>query len=676
MAAEQLPDSVREFTDHLRGLLARLDRYAGWCLVFWQRDPEGMRACLEGREPPPWDVVESLLQDLAAVHGPAAAEAELPRARSLHAEATAAFDARPGARQTLGDHLDVMLREQRYAADRRADLTRRLADAANHEEAEALGNDLAWAEDDHRRATARCAELTARMTALDDRTRATSPAHTQGRFATRRTPDAASSEPRGAQAAPADRGRPSSPTPPSPAQGHVPTPAGWAEGPSSAAPARGSAPIRGGQGLSSAGDGGGPASPGSTPAGWAEGPSSAAPAGGSAPIRGGQGLSSAGDGGGPASPGSGRGPTPAGWAEGPSSAAPARGSAPIRGGRGLSSAGDGGGPASPGSGRGPTPAGPSHRLPAPGSPHPHPASHATDRHTTAPPEAHPSPHAARQAPAPRPHGHLAPPGPVPPELRAAQQHVPPPAPAEEARPAPSRKRRRGGARFAGVEDDGAAPLVEPAAAVPELPVTVTAARGARFAGAAAETDAEERPQESRPDAEGLREVAHLVRTLTRLRREGRSGDAHVLLNEAAYWPAVRFPLLAGEMERAGLAADWATLLWEAAATLPAERLVAASDALTAGGRAEDGEQILRQGVVRPAAEIGHAALALADGTRHRELRALLDACVRMRTPQDAARTAAPDPGRLVPLLLTAARGVSEERHWDVLHALRVAGLAA
>ncbi len=635
MAAEQLPDGVREFTDHLRGLLARLDRYAGWCLVFWQRDPEGMRACLEGREPPPWDVVESLLQDLAAVHGPAAAEAELPRARSLHAQATAAFDARPGALQTLGDHLDVMLREQRYAADRRAGLTRRLAAAANHEEAEALGNDLAWAEDDHRRATARCAELTARMTALDDRTRATSPAHTQGRFATRRTPDAASSESRGAQSAPADRDRPSSPTPPSPAQGHGPTPADRGHGPSSAAPARSSAPSRGGQGLSSADDGGGPASPGS-----------------------------------------GHGPTPAVWAEGSSSAAPARSSAPSRGGQGLSS---------PGSGRGPTPADPSHRLaapgsphphPAPGSPHPHPALHAADRHTTAPPEAHPSPHAARQASDPRPHGHPAPPGPVPSELRAAQQHVPPPAPAEEARPAPSRKRRRGGARFAGVEDDGAAPLAEPAAAVPELPVTATAARGARFAGAAAETDAEERPQERRPDAEGLREVAHLVRTLTRLRREGRSGDAHVLLNEAAYWPAVRFPVLAGEMERAGLAADWATLLWEAAATLPAERLVAASDALTAGGRAEDGEQILRQGVVRPAAEIGHAALALADGTRHRELRALLDACVRMRTPQDAARTAAPDPGRLVPLLLTAARGVSEERHWDVLHALRVAGLAA
>ncbi|MGQ5229629.1 hypothetical protein [Streptomyces sp. yara] len=679
MAAEQLPDAVREFTDHLRGLLARLDRYAGWCLVFWQRDPEGMRACLEGREPPPWDVVESLLQDLAAVHGSAAAEAELPRARSLHAEATAAFDARPGARQTLGDRLDVMLREQRYAADRRADLTRRLAAAANHEEAEALGNDLAWAEDDHRRAAARCAELTARMTALDDRTRATSPAHTQGRFATRRTPDAASSDSRGAEA-PADRGRPSSPAPPSPAQGHGPAPADRGHGLSSAGPAGGSAPVRGGQGVSSAGGGGGPASSGSgqgpTAAGWVEGLSSAGPAGGSAPVRGGQGVSSAGGGGGPASPGSGQGPTAAGWVEGLSSAGPAGGSAPVRGGKGVSSAGGGGGPASPGSGHGPTAADPSRRPAAPGSPHPRPASQAADRHTTAPPEAHPSPHAPRQAPAPRPHGHPAPPDPVPPELRAAQQHVSPPAPAEEARPAPSRKRRRGGARFAGVEDDGAAPLVEPTAAVPELPLAATAARGARFAGAAAETDAEERPQEWRTDEEGLREVAHLVRTLTRLRREGRSGDAHVLLNEAAYWPAVRFPLLAGEMERAGLAADWATLLWEAAATLPAERLVAASDALTAGGRAEDGEQILRQGVVRPAAEIGHAALALADGTRHRELHALLDACVRMRTPQDAARTAAPDPGRLVPLLLTAARGVSEERHWDVLHALRVAGLAA
>ncbi len=69
-------------------------------------------------------------------------------------------------------------------------------------------------------------------------------------------------------------------------------------------------------------------------------------------------------------------------------------------------------------------------------------------------------------------------------------------------------------------------------------------------------------------------------------------------------------------------------------------------------------------------------LALTAETRHAEARALLDACVRTRPPEDAARTAAPDPYRLVPLLLTAARGVSDGRHRDLLHALRVAGLAA
>ncbi|WP_406715685.1 hypothetical protein [Streptomyces althioticus] len=749
MAAEQLPDGVREFTDHLRGLLARLDRYAGWCLVFWQRDPEGMRACLEGREPPPWDVVESLLQDLAAAHGPSAAEAERSRARLLHAEATAAFDARPGARQTLSDRLDVMLREQRYAADRRADLTRRLAAAATHAEAEALGNDLAWAEDDHRRATARCAELTARMTALDERTQGPGPLHTQVRWAARptaETPKAPGSQ--GLHTTPTRQGDAPSPTHRHAGTGPHPGPDGrgvtQSPGPAPAPGAPQAGPAREKHGLSPAPDhwhatddgpapvtqGRGPArTPGGPQAGLAReesppapvpdqwngdsAPTSAPDGRGAAPAPGApqagpvrRGHGPAPDrlaGGGPHSARDGRGPAVARegapapvadqWNGGsvPTSAPDGRGAAqasgasqtgPFRQGHGPAPAHRpvGGSPRPVGDGRGSAPApgapqaGPGRdeaahlhgRSPAPGSRRPVPETPAaTGRHPLTAAESHPSSHS-----------HPPPPDPVPPELRAAQQHVPAPAPAEEARPAPARKRRRGGARFAGVEDGGAAPLVAPAAAVPELPVAATAARGARFAGAAAETETEERPQEGQAGAEDLREVAHLVRALTRLRREGRSGDAHVLLNEAAYWPAVRFPLLAGEMERAGLAADWATLLWEAAATLPAERLVAAADALGAGGRAEDGEQILRQGVVRPAAEIGHAALALADGTRHRELRALLDACVRMRTPQDAARTAAPDPGRLVPLLLTAARGVSEERHWDVLHALRVAGLAA
>jgi hypothetical protein len=86
--------------------------------------------------------------------------------------------------------------------------------------------------------------------------------------------------------------------------------------------------------------------------------------------------------------------------------------------------------------------------------------------------------------------------------------------------------------------------------------------------------------------------------------------------------------------------------------------------------------MLRQGVSRPAAEIGEAVLGLVAEGRHREVRALLDATDRDRTPEEAARSAAPGPQTLVPLLLEAARGVAEERHWDLVHALRVAGFTA
>jgi hypothetical protein len=162
--------------------------------------------------------------------------------------------------------------------------------------------------------------------------------------------------------------------------------------------------------------------------------------------------------------------------------------------------------------------------------------------------------------------------------------------------------------------------------------------------------------------------------LAGLRRAGRTGEAHALLAEAAHWPPARLPLLAAALREAGLGADWATLLWEAA-SLPAGRLVAAADALAAAGHGADGEQILRHGTARPAAEIGHGVLGLVAEGRDREARVLLDAYVRGRTAEEAARSAAPDPPRLVPLLLRAARGVSEETHWDLVHALRVAQLA-
>ncbi|WP_404817549.1 hypothetical protein [Streptomyces resistomycificus] len=169
MTLDQLPGRVREFANYLDGLLARLDQGAGWCGVFWQRDPEGMRACLDGREIPPWDVVEALLQDFATEYGAAVAAPEVDRARPLHAAALVAHDARPGGRDALGDRFDVMLREQRYAAERQAELGRALASATTRQEADTIRLDLAWARDDHERATRRCAELRARMEDLDQR---------------------------------------------------------------------------------------------------------------------------------------------------------------------------------------------------------------------------------------------------------------------------------------------------------------------------------------------------------------------------------------------------------------------------------------------------------------------------------------------------------------------------
>ncbi|WP_425526190.1 hypothetical protein [Streptomyces mirabilis] len=179
MAVEQLPGQVREFASYLSGLMKRLDQDGGWCAVFWQRDPDGMRACLDGWEVPPWDVVEALLQDLAAEQGPQTAAQEAQRARALHSASLTAYDGRPGGRDALGDRLDVMLREQRYAAERQTELSRQLHAATTREEADTVRLDLAWAHDDHERASARCVELRHRMENLDRRALRT---HVSGGF--------------------------------------------------------------------------------------------------------------------------------------------------------------------------------------------------------------------------------------------------------------------------------------------------------------------------------------------------------------------------------------------------------------------------------------------------------------------------------------------------------------
>ncbi|MFE5241222.1 MULTISPECIES: hypothetical protein [unclassified Streptomyces] len=439
MTVQQHAVEVRAFAQYLRDLAALLDPGQGWYGVFRARDPEGMRACFDGTEVPPWDVVESLLQDLAAARGGAYAARESVRAAELCAASAAAHDRRPGGRQALADRLGVMLQEQAYAARR---MRAAGADGAGAPDEET--DALAWARDDHARATARCAELRNRLAAVG-----------------RTVPD------------------------------------GWFR-------------------------------------------------------------------------------------------------------------------------------------------------------------AEEEPGAPAVVPGPR---------------RAP----------EDAAPAPAPKRRKmRGARFAGLEiEDDAEPNLLPSA-VPVLPAPSPATatpRGARFSGAPAEEGAARAPRTEEPDPAALRAADDAVALLVRLRAEGRSGEAHVVLCEAAGWPAGHLPVLAVALHGAGLDADWTTLLWEVS-SLPPAGLAAAAGALAAAGRDGDCGLLLRQGAARPAGEIADAVAALDRAGLEPEVRALLGAFVRARTPQDAARVAEGGPRTLVPRLLAAAREVSAAREWDLVHALRVAGIVA
>ncbi|WP_406132998.1 UL36 very large tegument protein [Streptomyces zaomyceticus] len=259
--------------------------------------------------------------------------------------------------------------------------------------------------------------------------------------------------------------------------------------------------------------------------------------------------------------------------------------------------------------------------------------------------------------------------------------APPPAPTAgpSSRPARAGRRPRG-ARYAWLEDgDDQGPVAAPES-VPGLPVGGAAApRGARF-GASASSSTSPGGSAAVPgapeadSAEAARAAANAVYALRRLRAQGRSGEAHALLCEALNGPPARLPALAEELHRAGLGADWSILLWEAA-SLPPGRLAAVAGVLADEGRASDCEQLLRQGVSRPVEELAGACGALRAEGHHREARALLTAFLRVRAPEDAARLAAEDPRGLVPQLLEAARAVSAARERDLLHALRVAGLA-
>ncbi|MEV8532587.1 hypothetical protein [Streptomyces sp. NPDC051211] len=493
--------AINRLAAHLRQLVSHLDPGSGWYGEFLRRDPEGMRACLDGVAMPPWDVLESLLQDLAAARGEELAARARARAAELRQAAVTAYDRLPGGAEELRTLLAAAGAQHASSEAAMRALSAQLGAAADPAESDFLTRELSWTQDDLTRAASRCTDLATRLSALT-----------------------------------------------------VP-----------------------------------PAAPGAARQDWA-----------------------------------------------------GAGAEPL-----------------------------------PGVPRQPPA----DARTEPGPDArtHPGP----DAPADRAgDGTASAPGTAPAEGPApGQDAVPGPPPAAGRRWLRGGGRRGGGARYAGMPSG--------AGAVPELPQQPDAVpRGARYgrpgpeprpspepAAAGAPTPAGAPGAPGAPGAApGPAAVPRLVAELIALRGQGRTGEAHALLCEAAGWPAARLPGLARELERAGLAPDWATLLWEAAATLPSERLVEAAAALGAEGREADRGQLLRQGVSRPAAEIAEAALALREGGRTDEAEALLAAFVRVRPAEEAARLARRDPHWLAPRLLDAAAAVSAACHRDLVHALRVAGL--
>ncbi|MEU7550796.1 hypothetical protein AB0B01_00300 [Streptomyces sp. NPDC044571] len=593
--------AIGQLSDYLRGLAQRLDPGSGWYGEFLRRDPEGVRACLEGAAMPPWDVVESLLGDLARDRGAEFAERERQYAARLRTAAVSAWDRLPGGAEELRTLLAAAA-EQRAAAEAavRA-LAERLAALPAGAEAEALSRELTWTRDDASRATSREADLASRLTALH--------------------PGPAPSAPE----APPGQGPdlPGAPTGPAWSR---PAPAG------SAAPAATPDPEQPwpGPGL---------------PPGDREQPRPGPAFAGAAPVRpapepGGSGAFAA--------------PEPARADGGTAAGEPGPEALPGVPRQRSGDAGD--------------------RVPQP------PVRRAEGRWLRG----------ERRSGGARYAGAAAPEAPV---------FTPPPGyPAESAPPR--------GARFGRPDRTPEPPHSEPPSpATPADPGPATAwAAAAASAGPGAEAawppapgspapgtawpDGSAEPGSGRAWPDGSaggpgagvasgsgRAVGAVVGELLALRGQGRGGEAHALLCEAAAWPAERLPGLADALARAGLGADWATLLWEAA-SLPPEQLAAAAAALAEAGRTADCETLLRQGVARPTAEIADAALALAEAGRSREADALLGAFVLVRTPQEAAGLARRAPQWFGPRLLRAAEALSDSRRRDLVHALRVAKLPA
>ncbi|MCZ0981974.1 UL36 very large tegument protein [Streptomyces diastatochromogenes] len=166
--------------------------------------------------------------------------------------------------------------------------------------------------------------------------------------------------------------------------------------------------------------------------------------------------------------------------------------------------------------------------------------------------------------------------------------------------------------------------------------------------------------------------ANAVYALRRLRAQGRSGEAHVLLCEALGGPPARLPALAAELHRAGLGADWSTLLWEAASLPPGRSPPSRARSPTRAGRPTASSCSGRAWPARSRSSPGRAPRCAPRATTARRTPCSprsSGSAPRGRRPargRGPARAGAPAPRR-------RPRGVGLPER-DLLHALRVAGL--
>ncbi|MCZ4123770.1 hypothetical protein [Streptomyces sp. H39-S7] len=174
-AASELAGATREFTEHFRELVAGLGDAPGWYGALARRDPAGVNAYEAGVELAPWDVVHAVLHDLAALRGTPVDPADVGRAQRLYRAAAAGRDAAPGSGTALRSRLNAMLRERHDAVLRERAAVYAVDEYAGtggdpgSVTAGRLANALAWARDDRERAGARCAELQARLDAVEAR---------------------------------------------------------------------------------------------------------------------------------------------------------------------------------------------------------------------------------------------------------------------------------------------------------------------------------------------------------------------------------------------------------------------------------------------------------------------------------------------------------------------------